>query len=354
MLTPDDIKKMEFQKTPMGGYKSTDVDAFISSVFSSYEQLYNENQEYAKKMEILADKVEEYRNDEDNIRLALLTSQRMADKIIKEANEVSRRIIKEADAKRDLLLNDADRQAEDVASKSKEESEKIITSARNIYDREVEKATAESEQIISDAEKKSEEIIESATKESEIKLISIKRELAHETRALDRMQREVTVFRARLMSTYKSHVELINALPSFDFDDEKSDANTYKEDELDLQKPANEVFNNYKNPEDYEDSKDIDDYDQQSFEDIKDVSGEEYEDNDYEEINFNDEGSHSSAHESPDNKDAMDDMEISREIDLKNMGFTVVLPDDMGSDASSVNRMRDNQEFEEFKYSDLS
>ena len=78
MLTPAKIKNHHFEASGRNAYKADSVDSFFEEVAESYEQMFRENGEMYKKISLLAERLEEYRNDEDNIRNALLTAQRMA------------------------------------------------------------------------------------------------------------------------------------------------------------------------------------------------------------------------------------------------------------------------------------
>lgn len=66
MLTPDDIRNITFTKT-MGGYKTVEVDTFIDQCADTVAALEKEKAELSKKLEVLADKLVEYRNEEDSI-----------------------------------------------------------------------------------------------------------------------------------------------------------------------------------------------------------------------------------------------------------------------------------------------
>ena len=79
MLTPSKIKNHHFEAAGKNAYRAQSVDDFFEIVADSYEQMFKENGELVKKIGLLAERVEEYRNDEDNIRAALLTAQRMAE-----------------------------------------------------------------------------------------------------------------------------------------------------------------------------------------------------------------------------------------------------------------------------------
>lgn len=200
MLTPADIKNVNFAKASRGTYKAQDVEDFIDEVYESYSQLYKENGELIKKLQMLADRVESYRQDEDSIRTALLAAQRTADSILKEANEKSEQLTKNSTEQAQKMLDDAKAQSEELLKESQEKSDTLLRTT-----------TKQSTQIVDEAKKTSQKMLQNA-----------KSEIVHEKRTLQRTQKEVSAFRARLMSLYKGHIELINSLPAvYEDDDEK-------------------------------------------------------------------------------------------------------------------------------------
>ena len=89
MLTPQEVSSRSFTKAVMGGYNMAMVDEFLDELTDDYTALFKENAALKAKMKVLVEKVEEYRATEDSMRATLLTAQRMADTIIREA-EVKR------------------------------------------------------------------------------------------------------------------------------------------------------------------------------------------------------------------------------------------------------------------------
>ena len=100
MLTIDEIKDVKF-RTNRGQsfYKAEDVDAFIDEVIETLEMKNNEKAELVHKMDILATRIEQYRSDEETVRNALLSAQKVADSTLKEANEQSEVSLKNAKEK---------------------------------------------------------------------------------------------------------------------------------------------------------------------------------------------------------------------------------------------------------------
>ena len=75
MLTPETIASRRFDKQ-MGGYKQDEVEIFLQQVAAEYAKLLAEKEELEQKIEVLADKVEQYREDEDSLRSALIGAQK--------------------------------------------------------------------------------------------------------------------------------------------------------------------------------------------------------------------------------------------------------------------------------------
>ncbi len=105
MYTASDIRNVQFTKN-MGGYKVNEVEAFVEACAETVETLTAEKEELTKKLSILADKLVEYRRDEDNIRSALLSAQRTGDAIIREANENAAAVIEQARQEAETIVND--------------------------------------------------------------------------------------------------------------------------------------------------------------------------------------------------------------------------------------------------------
>ncbi len=98
MLTPQEVSEHAFSKASFGGYNMAMVDEFLDVLTEDYTVLYKENATLKAKMKVLVDKVEEYRSTEDAMRKALLTAQRMADDMVREAEEKKSALLKHAEA----------------------------------------------------------------------------------------------------------------------------------------------------------------------------------------------------------------------------------------------------------------
>ncbi len=134
MLTIDEIKSISFRRGR--GYRVEDVDAFIDEVIVSFEQLKKEKSDLIRKMDILATRVEQYRADEETVRNALLSSQRVADTSIREAQAKASQIISDAEAKAQSTLKEANAvsaKQKEVYLKLKSDSAELRKELENIY-----------------------------------------------------------------------------------------------------------------------------------------------------------------------------------------------------------------------------
>jgi len=98
MLTPQEVKSHAFQRASFGGYNMSQVDEFLDILTEDYTALYNDNAVLKSKMKVLVDKVEEYRSTEEAMRKALMTAQRMADDLVREAEAKKAAILAEAES----------------------------------------------------------------------------------------------------------------------------------------------------------------------------------------------------------------------------------------------------------------
>ena len=79
MLTPNDISSKKFEKAAFG-YKPEEVDAFLSEIIESYKKMYESKVSAEEKLEVLAEKLEEYRANEDSLKTVLLGAQKKMQK----------------------------------------------------------------------------------------------------------------------------------------------------------------------------------------------------------------------------------------------------------------------------------
>lgn len=191
MLTPDKIREKSFQTTGRGSYRAEDVDNFLSEVTASYEQMFKENGDLIKKITLLAKKIEEYRADEESLKMALLNAQKLADKIVAEAKETAEKENAEINAETARLHEIAEKVAAEVKENAEAEAEKIVADAK-----------AEADKLLADANAQAKDI-----------LGNINRKVTHESLVYEMLKKEASEFKGKLINMYKEHINLINQLP---------------------------------------------------------------------------------------------------------------------------------------------
>jgi cell division initiation protein len=110
MLTPQEVSDRAFSKASFGGYNMSQVDDFLDILTGDYSALYSENAILKSKMKVLVDKVEEYRSTEEAMRKALMTAQRMAEDLVKEAEQKKAEILQQAEVEAQQRINELSRE----------------------------------------------------------------------------------------------------------------------------------------------------------------------------------------------------------------------------------------------------
>lgn len=175
-MNSNDIKRIQLEKNAFG-FKADSVNQFISDVYNYTKDLEEQNAVLEKKMAVLAKKIEEYRSDETNMKEALVGAQRLGQTVVNDANEKAATVVAEANIKAEAIL----REAENEASKRAK---------------------------------------------------ALKVQVASEEKELLRIKKEVSEFKSKLLTIYKSHLDVITALPEVEpeEDDENEVIDTVEEE----------------------------------------------------------------------------------------------------------------------------
>ena len=117
MISAKDIREIKFTRS-LGGYKTTEVDDFLDRCADAVEELTRINDENERKLQVLAETVMDYRNQEDSIRSALISAQRMSESVIsearKQAEDIREAARNEADTMRDQAVADTAAELEEL------------------------------------------------------------------------------------------------------------------------------------------------------------------------------------------------------------------------------------------------
>ncbi|MBR4894432.1 MAG: DivIVA domain-containing protein [Kiritimatiellae bacterium] len=117
MITAREIREIKFSRT-LGGYKTSEVDDFLDRCADAVEELLRINAENERKLQVLADTVVDYRNQEDSIRSALISAQRMSESVIsdarKQADDIRAAAQAEADAMHETAVKETAAELEEL------------------------------------------------------------------------------------------------------------------------------------------------------------------------------------------------------------------------------------------------
>ena len=180
MISASDIRDKRFEKAAFG-YKQEEIDDFLAMLIEEFDEIDAEREDLHSKIQILADKVREYRQDEDALKDALLGAQKQGHKVVAEAQE-------------------------------------------------------KADEIIAPAESKANELIEEATVAHEAAMEKNRQEIEKEKQNLYEAQRQVTEFKKTLFDMYKSHLEMISAMPEIEIEEEE-EIQEYETEEEEPPKP---------------------------------------------------------------------------------------------------------------------
>ncbi len=139
-MNVEDIHNVTFDRV-MRGYRPEEVDAYLDQVAAELERLQTEKADLEKKMYILAEKVDQYRNDEETLKTALLNAQRMGESVIHEARQKAETILYDATNKANQARDEAlEKVAEEelLLSRLKAEVAHFKSDILNLYKQHIE------------------------------------------------------------------------------------------------------------------------------------------------------------------------------------------------------------------------
>lgn len=227
MITPSQIREKKLSTVESGGYDRDEVNELLLEIIESYEAIFDENKELYRKMEVLANRIEEYRADEDSIKTALITAQKMASQVTRDAKE-----------KADKSLADSAASAQQTVVDAKEKAEKIIGEAREYVAGLTKEKAEAADEIIAEAQKKANEAIDSAKvvasnalsqakKLAEEIVSKAKTEKDYHSEIVSKLKEESKAFRSTLMGLYQDQLDKLGDMAQspdiFDGDNEDID-----------------------------------------------------------------------------------------------------------------------------------
>ena len=190
-MNAKEILSRRFEKATFNGYKTDDVDEFLREISSEFAQLQKEKNELERKLDVLADKIREYRDDEDALKDALLLAQKQGNQIIADAK-----------AQAEKLAQESEEAAAKTIAEATERSQKMIADADEYAKRMTLDSNERADKLVKEARAKATEIHDMMQRQTEI-----------QQTILQKTRKEASDYRARLISAYRAHIEFIDQLP---------------------------------------------------------------------------------------------------------------------------------------------
>ena len=161
-MNAKEIMDKKFERAKVG-YNPEEVDDFLREVSLEISELSSQNESLEKKLEVLADKIREYREDEEAIKDALLGAQKQGAHVLADAKAKAEEIVKEATEKAEKLVADAQAEIDEKQA----EKERVIAETEAETKRLKEEGEAEMARLKAESEAKLAEI--TARMDAEIK-----------------------------------------------------------------------------------------------------------------------------------------------------------------------------------------
>lgn len=190
-MNAKEIISKQFEKATFGGYKMEEVEDFLKVVSNEFAALQKEKSELERKLEVLADKIREYREDEDALKDALLIAQKQGNAIVAESK-----------ASADKLTKETNEKVEKQLAESKTKSERLVNDANDYSAKTRAAADAAAEKTIKEANDKAAEIKAAMDKQQTI-----------QENILQQTRKEVLEYRNKILAAYNTQIELIESMP---------------------------------------------------------------------------------------------------------------------------------------------
>jgi cell division initiation protein len=112
-VSPLDLRQQRFA-TSMRGFDKIEVTSFLLAVADDYETALRETDRLRQELSRMEAAINQHREQEKSLQSTLITAQKLADDIRKNAELEAQRIIREAEGRSDLLLEKTSARLEDV------------------------------------------------------------------------------------------------------------------------------------------------------------------------------------------------------------------------------------------------
>lgn len=225
MITPNQIREKRIATVEGGGYDRDEVNELLLDVIESYEALYNENKELYRKMDVLANRIEEYRADEDSIKIALISAQKMASHVTTEAKEKAEKTIAESAASAHQTVVDAQAKADKIVGEAREYVAGLTKEKAQAADQIVAEAEKKANDAISGAKLVGQNVLSQAAKLAEEIVSNAENQKDYYSQITAKLKVESKEFISVLTALYEEQLDKLKGIESSSVDTSEAEGN---------------------------------------------------------------------------------------------------------------------------------
>ncbi len=112
MVTSQEIMEKRFNKGKLFGYHPEEVDSFLDSTAKTLQDLESQNRTLENQVQELNERIQQYQEDEESLRSALVGAQKLGDSMVREARQKADNILQAANEQAEQILYAARRREE--------------------------------------------------------------------------------------------------------------------------------------------------------------------------------------------------------------------------------------------------
>lgn len=248
MMLPNQINTQRFSAVGKGGYRASEVDAFIQKVFQNYNKLYNDNNILKERLSSITPLIDEYNENKKAIANALIWAQTTSDKTISDAKNEAKRIVDTATTEGDNIIADKKAEAEAVYAQELKESKnsleaaqaelnKVKTETEALSKEYIDSINVKANGIIDDANSKASKIVADAYNDAKTAREKADAVLSEAKKELDALKKEAAKLRSEIEKVMASTAEAIGTIEIKDIEaelpeEEKLQAKSIDKDEI--------------------------------------------------------------------------------------------------------------------------
>lgn len=188
-----------------------DANALLNEAADTIEAYQHENKELYHKLEVLAAKIEEYRSEEDAIKTALVTAQKMADKIKKDSSEAAALLIESSEAEAKEKMDSANLEAEAIVKKARDYSANLINNKTNEANEMITTAQNKANDAISSSKIVAKDILDQAKAISDDLISKSKAEKEAYEILISTIKNDAKAFVESLKKLYGEQLDILNS-----------------------------------------------------------------------------------------------------------------------------------------------